>query len=381
MGKTIDKYNEKIKRFNDLYAYKYGEIFINNETEEDQQIQKDIEFIRTKINNYYNARKVSQITPCGVINEEWENINPDKSYNHPYINVYCTGSLKSNAIAAKIDDEYYIGILKGLLVFFKERISDFVEDESFSNILEIGMVIPWRMKEILYQRCLEFLSFHEFFHITNGHCDLMKKLDINELCEANSKDDVQMSLLNQTLEYDADCCAIASLINEELRMYIMIQQNLNMSNSDNWIDSIVKHISGTLIGLYILYNLLHESSYKNVIMDEISLKKKGHPVPGLRIFYIMINSFDVVRKSNFFTSEELDIIIERTLKSWGSFIKEFDTVINPEFIKIIKTEIGMNHLQQIHNNWKDVREMIDTHYARLAPYGEFDYGQFIMREE
>lgn len=368
------------KRFNEIYA-KYGGIYTDDITEEDHIIHKEIKWISSMLNTYYNNKKVCIITPEGLKNTEWDNLNMDKDNYHPHINVYSVNSLIPNAFATKIDEEYCIGILKGLNIFLKERIKYFVEDEAFSNIPEVGRVIPWRMNQVLYENCIKFLVFHEFFHINNGHCDLGRKLGIYELCEVSSNVNIEHSMIIQTLEYDADCCAIAALINEEIRMYQMTFINMGMGDFGCIIDSLIRFLAGVLIGLYILYNWLDGASNKKDILNKKKLEHLTHPVPGLRICYIALNAFNTLSNTGFFTKEQINQISERVLKSLFIFIKSFEDVADPQFISIMKTELGINHMQKVHDNWKQVREMLDVHYTHLAPYDKCDFKSLFKGDE
>ena len=261
-------------------------------------------------------------------------------------------------------------------------LKDFVEDEAFSNIPEIGMVIPWRINQILYNNCIKFLCLHEFFHINNGHCDLAKTLKIHELCEASSNINTEYTMIIQTLEYDADCCAIGALINEELRMYKMMFINMQCGNFSRSVNSIIQFLSESLIGLYILHDCLNRSAhYENFNVTEESLEGMKHPLPGLRINYIAINAFFVLENSGFFTEEDMEQIVERTFNALTSFIESFSDVTNPKFMSIINTEIGIRHMQKVHDNWEQVREMLDVYYTDLAPYQNFDYYRFFKRKE
>lgn len=369
------------KKFNERYSEKYGEIYTRNTTEEDNIIHKDIKYISNMLNKYYDNKKVSIMTPEGIKNTEWENINNDKNNYHPYINVCCTNSLIPNAFAVKVNEEYYVGILKGLLIFLKEHIKDFVEDEAFTSIPEIGMVIPWRINHILYTNCINFLSMHEFFHINNGHCDLSKKLGIYELCEASSDIDTEYAMIIQTLEYDADCCAIASLVNEELRMYQMMFNNMQMGNFSGSVNSIIQFLSSTLIGIYIFHSWINGAYYyDNFTATEESLENMTHPLPGLRINYIALMALQVIESKGFFTEEDIKQIVDRTFNALICFIKSFKEVTNPKFIGIINTEIGIKHLQKVHDNWEQVRDLLEVHYTNLAPYKKFDYNIFRGKE-
>lgn len=357
---------------------KYGEIYSKNETEEDKSIHQEIFSISNQLNNYYKNKKVLLISPEGNTNAEWNNINDDKNNHHPYINIYCTSALDINAFAVKIDNEYYMGICKGLLIFLKERIKNLVEDDAFSSIPEISMVIPEIIVKVIFDNCIKFMCFHEFFHINNGHCDLAQKLGINELCETSTNFDTEYAMIVQTLEYDADCCAIAALVNEQIRMHKMVCINLKYYNTNGFVDSTIQFLSSSLIGLYTLYNWINNVYHDDLIPTEDLLESMKHPVPGLRVNYIAINAFYALRCAGFFTEEDMERIVESTLNSLSCFIKSYNDVASSKFMSIIKTEVGINHLQKVHDNWEQVREMLlKTHFTELAPYQKFDYDSFI----
>ena len=333
------------------------------------------------LNNYYNDKKVSILTPEGIKNEVWDNINSEKDEFHPHINVCCINSIDPNAFATKFEEEYYIGIFKGLQIYFKERLKDFVEDESFECIPEIGMVMPQIIHKKLYENCIKFLGFHEFFHINNGHCDLSNEIGISELCETENNTSTQNKMIMQTLEYDADCCAIAALVNEELRTYQMVFINTGIGNFSCIIDSLIQFLSSTLISLYIFHNWINAAYYENMDIRKLKLEEKTHPIPGLRINYILLNAFCVIGNSRVFSEKEIDEIAERTINSLFTFIKKFKDVSNPVFLNIINTEEGINHLQKIHDNWESVRKMLKVHYLKLAPYEKVDCKKIFNRKE
>ena len=85
--------------------------------------------------------------------------------------------------------------------------------------------------------------------------------------------------------------------------------------------------------------------------------------------------------TGFFTKEQINQISERVLKALFIFIKSFEDVADPQFISIMKTELGINHMQKVHDNWKQVREMLDVHYTHLAPYDKCDFKSLFKGDE
>lgn len=367
--------------FNLKYSNKYGSIYTKNTTEEDKTLHDEIKWISEMLNNYYNNKKVSIMTPEGIKNEVWESTNSEKDDFHPYINVCCINSLTPNAFATKLDNEYYIGIFKGLLIYFKEHLKDFVEDEAFGEIPEIGMVVPYVIHQKLYENCIKFLSFHEFFHINNGHCDLSTSIGVTELCEMESGIKSNNNMIIQTLEYDADCCAIAALVNEELRFYQTTFINLGVGNFSCIINSLVQYLSSILISLYIFHNWINAAYYEGIDINKETLEDKTHPIPGLRIHYIILNMFSVLEKWKVFNEEEMRKIHERTINSFFTFVNKFRDVSNPLFLKSIIKKDGLDHIQKVHDNWKDVRKLLKNNYSNLAPYSEFKYRKIFSVEE
>lgn len=160
--------------FNKQYI-RYGGIFLDNDSDSGKEILKQTNNIRKKVNNYYKDKKAMFINFGGLSQEKTlKNINTESGKYHPYVNVYCADTNDINAFAGKVDDEYFIGILKGVFLNIGNHIKNYVEDECFEKIPEVGKCYPKAIMNNLVENCLNFFTFHEFFHVMNGHCDLIK---------------------------------------------------------------------------------------------------------------------------------------------------------------------------------------------------------------
>lgn len=369
--------NDKERTFNKQYI-KYGGIFLDNDSESGKEILKETDRVRRKVNNYYKDKKSAFLTTNGIEEKILKNTNREVGKYHPYVNVFCADKNDLNAFAGKIDDDYYIGILKGVFLNLRNHIKEYVEDENFENIPEIGKCFPNAIVNVLTEHCLDFFTFHEFFHIMNGHCDLIKDMGISELCEENVECDAKGMDL-QTMELDADCCAISSIVNEYFRMqYMVIDSMEGMSGRPN-IDSTVQFLSGLLIAVYVLNSWLNTLRITAQNITEDYLENMTHPLPGMRTFYTWMTVNTVVRGSGIYSEEELERIADRSYKSVFAFIEEFSYIAYPGFMKAIFNDVGLKHLQKIHNNWKNVRELLTVHYCDLAPYEDVDIESIFSR--
>lgn len=363
--------NENEKAFNRQYI-KYGGIYLDNNSEKGKEMLKQISQICNKVNDYYKGKKSIFITPKGVEEKVLKNLNPNSKNYHPYVNIYCANKNDINAFAGKIDEDYYIGILKGVFLNLKNHIKGFVEAEEFEEIPEIGKCNPKAILDSLVENVLDFFVFHEFFHIMNGHCDLIKQMGINELCEKNSScSSGGMDL--QTMEFDADCCAVASMVNEYFRMHFMAIDSMeNMSGRPN-INSTIQFLSGLLISTYIVNSWLNTIKMETSEITEERLEKMTHPLPGTRTIYMWATINTALINSNIYSDEEIDQISERSYGALLAFMKEFSDIAYPGFLKIAFENIGLEHLQKLNDNWKKVRELLTVHYDDLAPYEQIDF--------
>lgn len=368
--KVVYKMNKKERIFNRQYI-KYGGIFLDNNSESGRSILKQINQVRDKVNNYYDDKKSIFITPNGIEEKILKNINLESGKYHPYINVFCADKNDVNAFAGKIDDEYYLGMLKGVFLNLRNHIKEYVEDENFKKIPEIGKCFPEAILNSLVEHCLDFFAFHEFFHIMNGHCDLITNMGISELCEENLECDTKGIDL-QTLEFDADCCAISAIVNEYFRMQYMALNSIAGVNGRPNIESTIQFISGLLISVFILNSWLNTRRIVSYEISETYLENMTHPLPGMRATYIWTTINTILGKSAIYSKEEFEQISECSYKSVFTFIEEFSDIAYPGFLKPALSSVGLRHLQKIHDNWKNIRELLTVHYCDLAPFEEID---------
>lgn len=359
------------ERVFDENCKKYEGIFLDFYSEEGKKIANKLELAKKKLNGYYNDKNAVYITPDGIKKNKIKNINPDSQYDHPFVNVHCAKSKEINAFAKKIGDDYYLGILKGVFDKLHMHVEEYVFDEEFSKVPEIGKVMPERMTHIITEHCFDYLIFHEFFHIMNGHCDYASSIGISELCEA-SEECSENSMIRQTLEYDADCCSISSIVNEFFRNFVISMPGMPDMIGKVSIDSVVQFVSSLLISIYIFTSWMNVQHY-TMEMTEEKLERMTHPLPGARVFYMWLTVGTVLYRIPFYNDDEKEEISNRSLDSVFDFTNRFSDIAYPGYIKQSLNEVGIKHLQKVHDNWKSVREKLEVHYNNLAPYEEIDF--------
>lgn len=272
----------------------------------------------------------------------------------PKVNVFYANNMNINACAFKAENQYFISINVGTVIRLKEIFDKIVNNKKIADEVFEKNNVLYNSATLLYFAMI-FLIAHEHSHIRFGHCDLINHLwsnsEVNFLNEATSNCLVKDGIFRQTLEYDADCCAIANVINRQ----IMSKDYHNRKFED-----FSKAIGLCSLSCYILFKIFdngEHSNYENYKLDELS--KSTHPRPGIRIDYIMGNIATLLLK--YYDNKEVNKIIDKVFEN----IKTFEMLFNNE-IDIKKLEIGIaytkkgrEHMETIHNNWKEVSKLLE----------------------
>ena len=368
-----------IEKLNVEFEKQYGKVV------EGEQIDKDIDFISKSLNEFYSDKKIVVIGNDKTVESTVKNINDSLLRAVPMINVFEFGNNKTNAFASKIEEDYVIGVLRGTFSSLKKLFWSIVESDEFSEMPRLSVVNKNIMIEKLNQYCLDFLKYHEFAHIINGHCDYIITRGIKELCEdTNTTTDSGKGLILQTLEYDADCCAISSLINEEIRGYIYIFQNMGVAPiAESFINSFESFLCTVIISLYTLFQKLASTrEYQNTELTKEKLEVMSHPVPGIRIVYIIINIGCILNQWKIFDKNQISRLIDAMFEELGKYIKISEYVVPAYYIKYSLNDLIIEQIQKVHDNWKNTREDLQKFtYAKLAEYGEFNYKEAVFGKE
>lgn len=271
----------------------------------------------------------------------------------PNVNIFYTNNMSINACAFKINNQYFISINVGAVIRLKEIFDNIVLNNIITEKIFNNQDVLINSSELLYFAMI-FLIAHENSHIRFGHCDLINHLfwdkETKFLMEATSNCLANDGLFRQTLEYDADCCAIANLINRQLMSRDYHNRDFNEFSHG---------VSLCTLACYILFKIFDNGehiNYDNYDLD--NLENSTHPQPGLRMNYIVVNILSIL--SQYYKDNEINAILD---KIW-EYILIFERINNKELksdnlcITIGNTRKGSEHIRRVHNNWENVRKML-----------------------
>lgn len=291
--------------------------------------------------------------------------------NLPEVNIYYINDTTVNASAFISENKYFIGINIGTVITLQDIFEKIASsDKSYENKLfsldNKDIIGP----NLLYYSMI-FLVMHEYSHIRFGHCRLINHLYGESLVEIMKDALVNDGIFRQTLEYDADNCAIANLINR-----ILLVNNFN----ENSFDKIKDEIGKCSFACYIIFKIFDggkHKKYENYELDQLA--KSTHPRPGIRMNYIMANICSVLY--NNFSDDEVVQVSEIMVNYIRTFEQIFDKNISLENLEIgiAYTNKGNQHVKIIHNNWENVRSKLEkfTH-DELAPFKKLEFESIII---
>lgn len=180
------------------------------------------------------------------------------------------------------------------------------ENSSRVSDIEIPKNVTYVNKGIFIPRCeirsayatvltglaFEFVLLHECSHLLNGHLDFVKNMSINYLTEERYSSNDKKIIL-QTIEMDADSCAISFMVNK-LLVLIELYRSPNFKENDTLhpaLNEACKLAYADELSSMISLNLAIDTV--NKLMDESSgaewtLENHffwSHPMPAVRRYF------------------------------------------------------------------------------------------------
>lgn len=317
----------------------------------------------------------------------------------PDVHFYFTRDISLNAVAFIENNHWFIGMNQGTLfviysLFFRmlsdskilNHIGDSAieDDESSmnsywnSNALDLlikGVFLkppkdPVRLAyaKLLSEIAIDFLFFHEYTHLANGHVSFLKNINnvsyISETDDGGNNDSPidEYKLIRQTLEYDADSGAVG-------QGWATIWGRLNnLSNLSKDYRCFYKNIEDALFAWeFSIFNLFLMFDTQAINLNKIY--STFHP--QLTIRYLMVSStmYEYLKKytsedfNNEITRRVTDKVINESIKSsefiTGFKAKEEGIVMN---LKQIISGEGFvqqqNYGEKIREQWKTIRPLL-----------------------
>jgi hypothetical protein len=284
--------------------------------------------------------------------------------NLPEVKIHYVNNNSVNACAFYTESKYFIAINIGTVNSLKQMYDNiFAMNELYGNGL-FDIAKRSNYSPLFMYFAMMFLIIHEYSHIRFGHCRLINHLWGNAVLNEFTSDClINDGIFRQTLEYDADCCTIANIINRIL-----------INNIDD-LTSISVQIAQCMLSCYILFKLLDNgahSKYENYDLDELA--QSTHPRSGIRQGYLLSTMFTLLQRH--FSDSQIDIVADKVME----YIRKFELILNGDVnlrnleIGIGFTQKGNEHKLKIANNWEKVRKMLEpfTH-DELAPFEKISY--------
>lgn len=305
--------------------------------------------------------------------------------NIPDININIVDNDKFNALAFK-SRSYHVGITKGLII----KLRDYFYSITLGDRLFNKTMFLKQKTEIYREKFIEyaskFLVYHELAHIRSGHCDYLNALNMNYLLEMASTCDKKEGILKQTLEYDADCTASTTVINQIIRAssdpdQVIENALINLLVYDAYdMDYFTEESCIFIFATYTLLRILgiDDDCYSKTNLDE--LEQSDHPHIGIRQENIMasISSImHILQCDEPYIKSVCDKYIE-SFKLAELLYSNRERISKDIPMMVYYTHKGLRHYINVHNNWKYVRsELIAYSHDGLAPYEELSYEKFL----
>lgn len=260
--------------------------------------------------------------------------------------IYVFESDEINAFASKIVGGYAIALSSGMFLGFDTELENYLRNEDIRKCFYGKKVNIRKHVKKIKDYILLYTVLHENYHILNGHCDTYYSQG-KAIVECLAHGSSEKNRFNQILELDADFCAVRSLI------YLIKESKFEAE--DEKIEFIIMGFS-----LYYIFLKFAEIGYENmhVLYEDMSLY--SHPPASIRIVYVFF-VMAMYLGTNY--SNEYDYYTE--LKRLSELCIYFDRIyydsdtMDLTLIAFAYTQKGMNYLEGLHNEWNEVKKILE----------------------
>lgn len=258
--------------------------------------------------------------------------------------VYIYIDKEINALAKKDNSGYVIALSSAIFTSLSIELKEYfyqkdIRDYFYGN----KKTADFHMKEVM-KYCLLFICFHEYYHILNGHCDYNKAsvcffelVSVKKNYQYNEK---------QIMEYDADYCAVRSI------MYLILNKYKKRYN---------RSMECVKFGfaLYFLFLKFQEQAYESFECGIMNLWETSHPYSSIRMAYSIsvmtycYNTFGVDLSevvSDIKKIAELGIYFDRVYYDADS--------LKLSLLALAYTEKGMGHIAELTKGWSLLKKKL-----------------------
>lgn len=283
---------------------------------------------------------------------------------HFYVDIINNNDINASAILSN-SGKYFIGIYKGAITKLDSVFSNAVGNDLFYSRFNIKKHNSNKYKELCLRYALEFLVAHEASHIRFGHLKVgLEDKELYSLYETYSTKTNSDFIFSQTLEMDADCCGIATVLNR------ILIDNLQIKDYTERFLDLEEKIYCLSFAVQYTNELFYSSVHKVLELDAYD-----HPHPGIRQFYISANIATLLFKIfNNNVVDKFSIIQTEAMFSVERIYHGFNIDKTKMPLMVFYTEKGQRHTIRLSEEWKDVREILKNFsYDNLAPYEKLKF--------
>jgi hypothetical protein len=284
-----------------------------------------------------------------------------------------------NAVATKVEGKYYIGVNMGAVLLLHDLFNRLLT--SPLNFPHIGDSINEKAKKIynpeltdfstLLVACdtsdlqgakdsqrrdyavhltalsINFLLFHEYGHIVNGHVDLLGHLYKDfTIAEFNNNSSGFNSIMSQTMEMDADQFAFTFNL---WFLDLFTQEPVKKVFNKLLYKDFVAGITDLLFASYSMFRLF---GHKNCAIEQ--LFKHTHPPVGIRQRFIF-RTLDCLMKSRL--GDTLDELISKTIVN-----------VEKAFCNISESTLEMGAIKKAYeNDLEELMHIVTCNWNNLKP--------------
>lgn len=316
------------------------------------------------------------IEGCGIVNKGLDTIREflnkvderTQIKNVPY-RVVAYECDKTDGFSIKLGGEYIVGIsIRTFDELYKWFRTWFSCDKTYTSFGFNEQKKEYYIQKS-YEYSLRFLAAHEYSHIKNGHCGIPESEE-RFIFEQSKEVEEENALFCQSLEYDADCCAMACCINQIL-----------YEGRD--IEKIKEEMQVQLLSVYSIFKIF--SVYEKYDFDsflEGDLLKYDHPNAGLRFVISQYTLATVLlgKSGTGILGSLIDDMVGNIMAFERNVIYAND--IKETLFAIAFTEKGDNHIRKLHNSWEDVRKKLEAYaFCDLAEFEPIDRNNIFIDEK
>ena len=252
---------------------------------------------------------------------------------------------------------YYIVFPIKLFTNFTKRLETIYAIPEFQNYFHFKNEMMDEYIRRTFDWICNFALLHELFHVLNGH--LVYKLKLKTQKNYVSGDDKQLSLNFQTMELDADYCAVVEMTRGLISIFYNMDMRKDRSDSDV-LQYIIDDLIFMNVALCVSFSTFVDSrSIKN--NDYLSI---AHPTVDIRssyaleiIYYEINKTFEgLFSEKLFYKISEITIACNRIYFANNNF--------SNSLVCSAYSKEAVNHKMLLHNNWNNIYEQLQE-YALL----------------